>query len=195
MTVGDVASGLATLFAKPQEEERIRRILDALGGERGLYWAGPEPLIAVLGEQARSRVQALFDLVRACLEICPGLDVMDGPEELVQYLQPKLACEPVEGFWVVSLDARARVVGYERVAQGTLTACLVHPREVFAPALRVRAASIVVFHNHPSGDPEPSLEDTALTERLAAAGRLLGIPVVDHIIIARGGVRSIFRPE
>lgn len=186
---------LATLLACPHAKEGLERLLDAVGGWRGLYSAGPEPLVDVLGASARGQAEALFALVEDWLSAVPLPEVLDGPEALAAALRPRLALETVEAFWVVSLDARARITGLERVSMGTLTACLVHPREVFAPALRARAASVVVVHNHPSGDPEPSTEDLLLTERLASAGRLLGIPLVDHLVVARGGVRSLIGLE
>lgn len=77
------------------------------------------------------------------------------------------------------------------VSQGTLTASLVHPREVFRPALREAAAAVVLVHNHPSGDPTPSREDREITTRLAAAGELLGIPVLDHVVVAERGYASL----
>ena len=96
-----------------------------------------------------------------------------------------------EEFFVVALDARNRVRSVHRVAVGTLTTCMVHPREVFSPLLRRGAAAALVVHNHPSGDPTPSPEDEALTERLAEAGRLLGIPILDHLIVARDAYVSL----
>ncbi len=110
---------------------------------------------------------------------------------MVRYLAPRLAPLPVETFWVVMLDARGRPLGESQVGLGTLSACLVHPREVFAPALRARAASVVLVHNHPSGDPAPSEEDVALTVRLAEVGDLMGIPLLDHVVVGRAGHRSI----
>ncbi len=93
--------------------------------------------------------------------------------------------------WVVALDARGRPIGADCVSKGTLTACLVHPREVFAVAIRARAAAVIVVHNHPSGDPEPSDEDHILTERLAGAGAILGMPLLDHIIVTGRAFRSL----
>jgi DNA repair protein RadC len=89
------------------------------------------------------------------------------------------------------LDARNRPVAVECISKGTLTTCLVHPREVFRPAIRCSAAQVIAVHNHPSGDPTPSSDDRKITERLAEAGDLLGIPLVDHVVVARGGYRSI----
>lgn len=112
---------------------------------------------------------------------------------------PEDACELVadmadldrEHFRALYLDARRRMLACETISVGTLTASLVHPREVFRPALRLAAASLVVAHNHPSGDPTPSAEDAALTRRLRRAGEILGIELVDHVIIGRWGFVSL----
>ncbi|MBI5502639.1 MAG: JAB domain-containing protein [Deltaproteobacteria bacterium] len=106
-------------------------------------------------------------------------------------LGPRLSRRTREEFFVVALDARNRLLSCRRAALGSLSTCLVHPREVFAPLLRRRAAAALLVHNHPSGDPDPSPEDETLTERLVAAGLLLGIPVLDHLIIARHGYVSL----
>jgi DNA repair protein RadC len=95
--------------------------------------------------------------------------------------------EDREHFTVVLLDARNRVVGVNTVSIGTLTASLVHPREVFKPAILANAAAIIVAHNHPSGDPEPSNEDVAITQRLGEAGALLGIRLLDHLVLGADG--------
>lgn len=87
---------------------------------------------------------------------------------------------------VFYLDAAHRPILSEIISIGTLTESLVHPREVFAPAFKNAAAAIVVAHNHPSGDSNPSEEDRSVTRRLAEAGRLLGIPLLDHIVVAAG---------
>lgn len=89
-----------------------------------------------------------------------------------------------EHFVALYLDARNRLIHMETVSIGTLNASLVHPREVFEPAIRHCAAQVIVAHNHPSGDPEPSAEDVALTRRLADAGALLGITLLDHVVVA-----------
>ncbi|OIO05820.1 MAG: hypothetical protein AUJ52_13105 [Elusimicrobia bacterium CG1_02_63_36] len=89
-----------------------------------------------------------------------------------------------ECFAAFYLDAAHRVLEREIVSVGTLTESLVHPREVFAPAVERRAAAVIVAHNHPSGDPRPSEEDRAVTRRLCAAGRLLGIPLLDHVVVS-----------
>lgn len=95
-----------------------------------------------------------------------------------------------EYFVCLSLDSAQRLIARRVVTIGTLTSTLVHPREVFAGPLKDRAASIIVAHNHPSGIPQPSKEDLKTTQQLAAAGALLGIPLEDHVIIAKRGCYS-----
>jgi DNA repair protein RadC len=112
------------------------------------------------------------------------------PEEAYLQLQD-LAGSRKETFKALYLDGRRRLLRAEVVSVGTLTATLVHPREVFAPALECGAASLVVAHNHPSGDPTPSHEDRMLTERLSQAGRLLGLNLDDHLIIGKGCFTSL----
>lgn len=90
---------------------------------------------------------------------------------------------PVELFLAVLLDVKHRGMGEARVSTGILNGSLIHPREVFAPAIRERAAAVIVVHNHPSGDPSPSPEDREATRRLRAAGEIVGIPLLDHVII------------
>jgi DNA repair protein RadC len=87
---------------------------------------------------------------------------------------------------VALLDRKNRVIGINTVAIGSLTASVVHPREVMKPAILSNAAAIILCHNHPSGDPQPSQEDRVLTQRLVEAGKLLGISVLDHLIIGDG---------
>ncbi len=169
--------------------------LEALGGLAGLETTGVEGLgRGTLSRAEMRRLERVLALVDAFGKSVPLPARVSDAGEVAAHFRPRLASLEVESFWVLMLDARARPIGSECIARGTLTACLVHPREVFAPALRRRAAQIVVVHNHPSGDPEPSAEDVELTERLVEAGDLLGIPVVDHLVVARGGHRSLARP-
>lgn len=96
-----------------------------------------------------------------------------------------------EHFIVLLLNAKHRVIGVNTVSIGGLTSSMVHPREVFKPAIVASAAAVIVAHNHPSGDPEPSRDDILITEQLRAAGRLMGIEVLDHIIIGEPGFVSL----
>lgn len=95
-----------------------------------------------------------------------------------------------EQFVVILLDGKNTVIGWNLVSVGTLTAALVHPREVFVPAILGNAAALILVHNHPSGNPEASPEDVAITRRLKEAGELLGIKIVDHVVIGDGRFSS-----
>ena len=113
-----------------------------------------------------------------------------GPDDVVAFVGPKLRKEQREHFLVLLLNARHEALGTETVSIGSLNASIVHPREVFKPAIAQSSASVILVHNHPSGDPEPSEEDLAITKRLVEAGELLGIQVLDHVIVALRGVVS-----
>src|SRR5436189_12954 len=113
------------------------------------------------------------------------------PAESAAYLLPRYAARPVETFGLLALDVRRRLRHEAVISVGCLTASLVHPREVFQEAVVARAAAILIFHNHPSGDPEPSAEDVALTRRLAQAGALMGIEVLDHLVLGAGRFVSL----
>jgi DNA repair protein RadC len=106
-------------------------------------------------------------------------------------LAPIIEREAQEVFCALLFDGKQRVTAYAEITRGTLTASLVHPREVFGAAVRMGAASVIVAHNHPSGDPEPSAEDLAVTERLRQAGEILGIPLLDHLVIGRDSFVSL----
>lgn len=113
-----------------------------------------------------------------------------APRDVVAVFAPRLEDLPVEEFHVAILDAQHRMERDVTVTRGILNSSLVHPREVFREAIAERAAALVLVHNHPSGDPTPSADDRAVTEQLVAAGRLLDIPVHDHVIIGRGRYTS-----
>ncbi|HEU4630787.1 MAG TPA: DNA repair protein RadC [Gemmatimonadaceae bacterium] len=113
-----------------------------------------------------------------------------SPRDVYRAFAPRLEDLPVEEFHVAVLDAQHRLERDVLVTRGILNSSLVHPREVFREAIAERAAAIILVHNHPSGDPTPSADDRMVTEQLAAAGRLLDIPVHDHLIVGRGRYTS-----
>jgi DNA repair protein RadC len=108
---------------------------------------------------------------------------VSGSADVFRHFRARFAGLQQERFYVVMLDGKGRMRRELRVSEGTLTASLVHPREVFRAAIREAAASLILVHNHPSGDPTPSPEDVALTARLRAAGELVGVKVVDHVVV------------
>jgi DNA repair protein RadC len=112
--------------------------------------------------------------------------LLRNPADAAAAFMALLRDEPAEVFGILCLTTKHCVIAYHEVSRGTLDSTPVHPREVFKGALLTNAAAIIGSHNHPSGDPAPSVDDIALTKRLAAAGELLGIPVLDHIIIGDG---------
>ncbi len=107
--------------------------------------------------------------------------------DVARLMAPLVADLDREAFWLLLLDGKQKVIGIPTVAVGSLTSCLVHPREVFKAAVVGNAASVVLVHNHPSQQPEPSAEDVALSRRLHEAGLLLGIGVLDHVIVTAEG--------
>jgi DNA repair protein RadC len=118
----------------------------------------------------------------------PSRRLGKGADVAVAFRKIVPADEMREHFVMFSLDTRHRIIREHTIAIGTLTGVEVHPREVFRPAIMDCAAAIVVAHNHPSNDPTPSREDVQLTNRLREVGELVGIPILDHVIVVRGGV-------
>jgi DNA repair protein RadC len=169
-------------------------LLAAQGGLLGLARAaGPElARVSGVGPAKAASLRAGLELGRrlAARRLEAGRPIR-GPEDVFRHFHSELRHASQERFYVVLLDGRHRVLRHELVSQGTLTASLVHPREVFRPVLRAAAAAVVLVHNHPSGDPTPSREDRDITERLVRAGELLGIPVLDHVVVAERGYRSL----
>lgn len=125
-----------------------------------------------------------FELTQRLLEDhSPWIPTMESPRDVLVQVQ-EIRSRKKENFLVLYLNARNQLLHKEFVSIGTLNSTLVHPREVFAPAIAHAAAGIILAHNHPSGDCQPSEEDLALTKRLIAAGELLGIEVLDHMIVS-----------
>jgi DNA repair protein RadC len=164
------------------------------GGLHGLAGQSLAELVARhgVGRARAARLLAAFELgARTVSERPPDLPSFRTPAESARYLLPRYATRPVETFGLLALDARHRLKREAVVSTGSLTASLVHPREVFQEAVATRAAGLILFHNHPSGDPEPSDEDLRLTHRLVAAGQLMGIEVLDHLVLGAGRFVSL----
>lgn len=138
------------------------------------------------------RIAAAFEIGRR-VQARPTLAkiVVRGPEDVARYMIPRLRDRVCEVFHVLALDAMNGVKQDVELSRGTLNASLVHPREVFKAAIDAAAAAIVVVHNHPSGNPEPSQEDVEITRQLRDAGRVVGIPLHDHIIVAGDSFTSL----
>lgn len=140
-----------------------------------------------LGEAKALAIHAALEIGRRlAAEATDEGEPLRGPRDVWRFYAPRLEGLTVEEFHVAVLDSQHRLERDVLVSRGILNSSLVHPREVFREAIAERAASIVLVHNHPSGDPTPSSDDRAITSQLVAAGRLLDIPIHDHVVIGRG---------
>lgn len=170
-----------------------RRLIDRAGGLVSLAgsWFRELESLPGLGPAKAANLLAAFELGRrlASAPLERG-QAIRSPADVQRHFQPRWRDRRRESFHALQLDGRHRLTSVDEVSVGTLTASLVHPREVFREAIRNAAAALLLVHHHPSGDPSPSPEDRSVTERLVAAGRLLGIRVVDHVIVADSGYFS-----
>ena len=164
-------------------------LLAQLKGLRGLANRGLEELCAIrgIGPAKAAQILAAVELGKRALAtpLTEGKRIQ-GSQHIFQHYYPLLRDLRHEVFKAVLLDAKHIIIRDFIVSQGSLTVSIVHPREVFNVAVRESAAAIIFVHNHPSGDPRPSEEDHALTQRLITAGEILGIRVLDHIVIGDG---------
>jgi DNA repair protein RadC len=160
---------------------------------RRLMTAGETELCAVpgIGPAKAAKILAALELGRrAAEEVRPERDRIRRAADVYEWMRLRLRDLPHEEFHVLLLNTQNEVLRHLQVTRGTLDASLVHPREVFRAAITEAAASVVLVHNHPSGDPSPSAEDRAVTRQLRAAGQLVGIEVLDHVIVGEGRFAS-----
>ncbi len=144
-----------------------------------------------IGPAKSAQIQAGITLAhRMSKEKIGEKEALSSPEKVYELLHIDMRDRNKELFVLLMLDGKNRLIERVNVSEGTLTSSLVHPREVFRPAIRSSAAGVIFAHNHPSGDPAPSKEDIQITERLVEAGDILGIEVLDHIIIGDNNYRS-----
>ena len=171
-----------------------RRLLAAFGTLRGIAEASVEQLSGVrgIGAAKAAQLKASVEIARR-LALSPNGHprVIDSVEAASALLRPHLFDKRKEHFVALLLDNRHQLIRMSPIAVGSLSATLVHPRELFKEAIAASAAAVIVAHNHPSGDPSPSEHDVQLTRRLVDAGRVLGIEVLDHLILGTGGTVSL----
>lgn len=169
-------------------------VLEQADGVHGLARLNHDTLRRMkgLGAAKAAQVLAALELGRRALLRRPAARAqLRSPTEVAAYLLPTYGSRPIEQFGMVMLDAKHRVLRTTIVSVGALDGTIVHPREVFREAMTTGAVAIVVFHNHPSGDPAPSEDDLALTDRLVEAGDLIGIEVLDHVVLGDGQFCSV----
>ena len=178
---------------RPGTIEAARELVRSSGGIATLSHSTPRELSRVPGVGAvrAARVAAAFELGRRALEVIDRRENVGRPEDIYRLVAPRVAGLVQEVFLVVGIDVRNGLLDVVEVARGSVMNVEVHPREVFRPLIRMAASGAVLVHNHPSGDPTPSADDVELTRRLRAAGELLGIPVIDHVVIGSGSFRSV----
>lgn len=191
---------LAIILRTGTPSRSVLRVAEDLlhrhGGLRGIATA----TLRQLGETRGVGSVKAIELA-ACFELGKRLSALpeqarpeiSSPEDAANLVMADMRYLPVETFRALLLDAKNRLIRVERVSVGILDSAIVHPREVFHAAVVERAAGVVVVHNHPSGDPNPSAEDRNVTQRLVEAGRLLGVDLIDHLIIGDGRWLSLRR--
>lgn len=175
---------VAVLLGEACVGSRTGSLLDSLSG--GLLEIRADDLTAVagVGPVAAARVLAGVELSRrAGTLVSPERPTISTPGDVMRICAPRMAGLDREHFWGLALNTKNRLLKAFEVSVGSLSASIVHPRELFKDAVRLSAASLVVVHNHPSGDPTPSGADIQLTRRLVKAGDVLGIEVLDHVVI------------
>jgi DNA repair protein RadC len=183
---------LAAVLGTGTRQVPVRAAASALlgrarGSLRTLRRTPPSGLADVpgVGWAKASRIVAALELGRrAESEAIPPRPRIRGPEDVATLMAPELADLTQEEFHVLVLNARHEVTCRRMLTRGILDASLIHPREVFRLAVQESAAALILAHNHPSGDPSPSPEDRVVTRQMAEAGRTLGIPVLDHVVLA-----------
>lgn len=169
-----------------------QKLLSYFGSLKGIMNASLEDLQSVkgLGLAKASQLKACFEIARRVFtksEIAEETKQKEitSAQEVYELIKSKISNYAKEHFIVLSFDARNKFLGIDTISVGTLNANLVHPRETFDAAIRRHAAHIIIVHNHPSGDSEPSEDDLEITKRLVESGKILGIEVIDHIVVTK----------
>jgi DNA repair protein RadC len=174
-----------------------QRLLSQFGSLKGIASASVEELSQVkgIGIAKASQIKAAFELANRLegYSDAGSKPVVKTPDDVVGLVRGRLKGKKKEHFLALLLDTRNQLIKMAEISVGSLDSSLVHPREVFKEAISATAASVVFAHNHPSGDPTPSEDDIRLTKRLAEAGEIVGIDVLDHIIIGDKNFLSLKR--
>lgn len=179
---------VATILGRQTHEEAVTRLATALAVDG---WLGGAPLAEVVreygnvGPKSVAKLEAAVELGRRALAARASrkAETVSTPEDVVRIVRPLLVGRDREHFLALALNTKNRLLKVIEVSVGSLNASIVHPRELFRECVQVSAASVVVCHGHPSGDPAPSSADVSLTRRLVKAGDVLGIEVLDHVVI------------
>ncbi len=168
------------------------KLLEDFGGLPGLARLGVSDLCQMkgIGPAVACKLLAAFELGRRKMSQRMELAKLKSPGEIASYIRPWLIDLPHEEFYVIYLNSNLRVQGKSKISQGGVNATLIDPKIVFREAMLHRAPCIVLCHNHPSGNPNPSTADNKLTEKLVRGARLIDSKIIDHIIVAQDGFYS-----
>ncbi len=188
LVVGSGAAGASSLDIA----DRLSALSEGSLPRLGSLDLGSLEQVPGVGRATAARLVAALELGRrAAADTGEHSGYVRGPADVFTRLGPRLQDAPQEEFHALLLNSRHRVIREVFVTRGLLDSALIHPREVFRAAVSEGAAGVILVHNHPSGDPTPSAEDRAVTRQLAEAGRALGIPVLDHVVLGRGSYTSL----
>ncbi len=188
---------LAILLRVGVEGENVinlsTRLLKEFGGLRGIHTANFDELCGVrgIGPAKAAQIKAAIELGRRMVEENPAeRAAIHSAQDVYDNVYYEMMALTQEQLWTLLLNTRNQIITIERLYKGSLNSSTVRVGEVFKAAIQRNAASLIVVHNHPSGDPTPSPEDLALTRALVQAGKLLDIPVLDHVVIGAGRFKS-----
>jgi DNA repair protein RadC len=166
-----------------------QRLLQNFGGLSGLHRASVEEVCQEkgIGAAKAAQIKAAIELGRRLAKEVPEeRPTISSPEDAAVLVQYEMSALPQENLWIIILDTRNRLISTEKIYKGSLNSSMVRIGELFKPAIQRSAASIIIVHNHPSGDPTPSPEDITLTRAILQSGKLLDIEVLDHLVIGQG---------
>jgi len=178
----------------------VQKLIQHFGNLQNILEASLEDLMKIrgIGFAKACQLIASFELSKRLLKENIEMEkervkknAITSPSEIVKFIQSEIEDYSKEHFFVISFDVRNRILGIDKTSKGTLSASLVHPRETFESAIRRHAAQIIVAHNHPSGDCEPSEDDIRITKRLYEAGKIMGIELLDHIVVTKDNYTSL----
>ncbi len=175
----DVANRLLSIHPMSQLPSLSVTELEGIGG---------------IGTTKALQINSAFEIAKRCTQKS-GKTTISSPEDAFEYAHSRFPSQDKEHFMVIHLNSKNKVLRSEIVSIGIINSSLAHPREIFKSAIKENAYAIILAHNHPSGDPTPSEEDKAITEQLIHAGKLIGIPLLDHIVIGKENYFSILNVE
>lgn len=189
----DIKTLLADSLREKKDSYIITKIMEYFPSPMELIDVSEEELKSIkgIGDARARQIKATLKLAEVIYSFVNPITKIRKPEDVFQLLSKEMRYLQQECFVVLLLNTKNVITHRENISKGTLNAALVHPRDVFRVAIKRSAASIICAHNHPSGDPEPSLEDIRLTERLKSVGEVIGIDVLDHVVIGHEGYVSL----